>query len=144
MFRIIFPCFATLGLLVAGCATSSVPTSERRPVATDRVFAPGLLSPSSERTARFILVRDRGSAGVLAGVNVFIDGQKIARLAAAETVTIFASPGMHTLAARFSYGPVGPAERAFEADPKKPLTVRVYTEGSSSSLDLRPETGYSY
>ena len=144
MFRIVFPCFATLGLLIAGCATSSVPTAERRPVPSDRIFAPALLNSSGERTACFIFVRDRGSAGLLAGVNVFIDGQKIARLAAAETVTVFAIPGKHTLAARFSYGPIGPVEREFDADTKKPFTVRVYTEGNSSSLDLRPETGYSY
>ena len=89
-------------------------------------------------------MRDHGSAGVLTGVIVFIDGQKVARLASPETVTIFATPGRHTLGARFSYGPIGPAEREFEADPKKPLTVRVYTEGNTSRLDLRPETGYTY
>lgn len=144
MYRIFFLCFAASGLFIAGCATGPVPTTERRAVAADHVYLPALLNPSGDRTARFILVRDRGSAGVLAGVNVFIDGQKIARLAAAETVTVFATPGKHTLAARFTYGPIGPVERMFEADPKKPLTVRVYTEGNSSSLDLRLETGYSY
>jgi hypothetical protein len=80
----------------------------------------------------------------LAGIDVFIDGQKIARLAATEAVTIFATPGRHVLAARFSWGPIGPAERDFVADPQKPLTIRVFTQGNASSLDLRPETGYSY
>jgi hypothetical protein len=80
----------------------------------------------------------------LAGIDVYIDGQKIARLAATESVTVYATPGRHTLAARYSYGPIGPAERDFTADPQKPTTVRVFTQGNASSLDLRPETGYSY
>lgn len=144
MHRVILLAFVASGLLIAGCATGPVPTAERRPVSAERVYLPTMLNRSGDRTASFVLVRDRGSAGVLAGVYVFIDGQKVARLAAAEMVTVFTTPGKHTLAARFTYGPIGPVERVFDADPKKPLTVRVYTEGNSSSLDLRPETGYSY
>ncbi len=72
---------------------------------------------------------------------MFIDGQRVARLATSESVSIYASPGRHLLGARFSWGPVGPAERDFVAYPQKPLTVRVFTEASSTSIDLRPESG---
>lgn len=144
MTRIASLTFAALFVLSAGCATSPVPSTERRPVVPDRIFAPGLLTPSSGRMARFVIVRDRGSAGSLAGIDVFIDGQKIARLATSEFVTAYTTPGRHTLAARFSYGPIGPAERDFVADEQKPVTIRVFTEGNTSRLDLRPETGYTY
>jgi len=144
MIRIAPLSLTALLLLSAGCATAPVPSAEQRPVVPDRTFAPGLLTPSDGRTARFVIVRDRGSAGSLAGIDVFIDSQKIARLATSDVVTIYATPGRHTLAARFSYGPIGPAERDFVADPQKPVTVRVFTEGNASRLDLRPDTGYSY
>jgi hypothetical protein len=130
--------------LLTSCATGPVRPAERHPVSPSRVFAHSLLTPSADRSARFTIVRDRGYTGSAAGIDAFVDGQRIARLAAAEAVTIYTTPGRHMLGARFSWGPVGPAEREFTADPQRPLTVRIFTESYSSSLDLRPESGYLY
>ena len=135
---------AVVCLLVASCATAPVPLAERRTVPHDRVFAAALLTPSREGTAQFTLVRDRGYTASGAGIDVFIDGQRVARLATSESVSIYATPGRHFLGARFSYGPVAPAEREFFADPQRSLTVRVFTEAYSSSIDLRPESGLLY
>jgi len=133
-----------LSVALAGCATSPVPVSERRAVPPDRVFAPALLAPWRDRTAQFTIVRDRGYTASAAGIDVFIDGERIARLATSESVTFYVTPGRHFLGARFSWGPVAPAERDFVADLKEPLTVRVFTEAYSSSIDLRPESGRLY
>ena len=140
---IVFFIIAAVSLL-AGCATGPVPPAERRGVPAAHVFAAALLTPSPERSARFTIVRDRGYVGAGAGIDAFIDGQRIARLAATEAVTIYTTPGRHILGARFSYGPVGPAEREFVADAQRPLTIRIFTEAYSSSIDLRPESGYLY
>jgi len=130
--------------LLTSCATGPVRPAERHSVSPSSVFAHSLLTPSADRSARFTIVRDRGYTGSAAGIDAFIDGQRIARLSAAEAVTIYTTPGRHMLGARFSWGPVGPAEREFTADPQRPLTVRIFTEAYSSSLDLRPESGYLY
>src|SRR5438067_1597939 len=130
-------------LTTTGCSTGPVPISARRSVPSDRVFAPVLLSKSAERPASFTIVRDRGYAGSLVGIDVFIDGQRIARLATAETVTAYTTPGRHLVGARFSLsGPPGPVEREFIADPRRPLTIRIFTEAYAATLDLRQESGY--
>lgn len=106
-----------------------------------RIFAPALLAPSAERTGSFALTRDVGYVGSAAGIDVFLEGQRVARLAASETVTVYVTPGRHLLGARFSWGPVPPTEREFVATSKERAKVRITTEAHSSNLDLKPESG---
>src|ERR1051325_8709586 len=102
VYRIAFAFALAAATLMPGCATRPVPPAERHSVASDRVFAALLLSPSTDRSARFTIVRDRGFVGSAAGIDAFVDGQRIARLGVAEAVTIYTTPGRHLLGARFS------------------------------------------
>jgi hypothetical protein len=128
-------------ILGAGCASGPAPAASRHPAPRNRVFASSFLEPSSDRSASFVMTRDTGYTGSAAGIDVFLDGQRIARLAASETVTVYVTPGQHLLGARFSWGPVPPTERAFDLSSQQQLKVRVTTEAHSTNLDLKPESG---
>jgi hypothetical protein len=129
---------------VSACSTSPAPIASRRAVPADRIFAPTLVARSGERTASFTLTRAKGLLGVGVGIDVFVDGQRIARLAARETITIYVSPGQHILDARFSHGLVPPTEREFIAAADRSIRIRVTTQADSSDLDLKPESGALY
>ena len=134
---------AAISVLAAvnACSTSPAPIASRRTVPASRVFAQTLISRSGQRTASFTLTRDRGILGVGVGIDVFVDGQRIARLAANETITIYVTPGQHILGARFSHGLVPPTEREFVAAADRPVRIRVTTQAQSSDVDLKPESG---
>ena len=129
-------------LVLTSCATKPVLESERRSVARDRIINSVLLAPSQERTAKFIITRDAGYTGSLTGIDVFLEGDRIARLATKESITIFATPGRHLVGARYSWGSSisPPAEREFVADRKKACRIRV-TIDPSGDIDLKPESG---
>jgi hypothetical protein len=71
---------------------------------------------------------------------VFLDGGRIARLAAGESITVFASAGSHLVGARYSWGPVAPAEKEFILSATVPKIARV-TIDQSGNLDVKPESG---
>ena len=127
-------------LVSLGCATKPVPESERIQVARDRVMNPTMLAPSPERTAKLIITRDAGFVGSLVGIDIFLEGNSIARLAKRESITVFVVPGRHLVGARFSSGPVPPVEREFVTDPQKPLRIRLTTD-QNANIDLKPESG---
>ncbi len=127
-------------VFTAGCATQPVAVGERRQVSRDRIVNSALLAPSPERTAKLIITRDAGYVGSLAGIDVFVGGQPVARLATSESITVYVTPGRHLVGVRFSWGPVPPTEREFIADPQKPSRIRVTTE-QNANLDLKPESG---
>lgn len=126
---------------VNACSTSPAPIASRRAVPANRVFTQTLIARSGQRTASFTLTRDKGLLGVGAGIDVFVDGQRIARLAANETITIYVTPGQHILGARFSHGLVPPTEREFIAATDRPVGIRVTTQAQSADVDLKPESG---
>lgn len=130
-----------LVLVSLGCATQPVSVAQRRQVAPDRIANSAMLAPSPERTAKMIITRDSGYTGSGAGIDVFVDGQRLARLAQKESITVYVAPGRHLVGARFSWGPVSPAEREFTADAQRPCRIRVTTEPNATSIDLKPESG---
>ena len=126
--------------LLVGCSTTPVPVSERRPVPSAHIADASLTTPSDERQARLTLTRDSGFIGSATGVDTFIDGIPIGRLATGETITIYATLGSHLLGARYSWGPAPPVERAFTLTKQAPTNVRL-TIDNSGNLDLKPESG---
>ena len=70
-----------IACLSAGCASHPITVGERREVDSARIVNAKLLSPSKERTARLIVTRDAGYVGSATGIDVFVDGERVARLA---------------------------------------------------------------
>src|SRR5215469_12643882 len=83
-------------LLLAGCATSPVRTSQSRAVPPSRLLpAFSRLSQASPHKAQVSIIRDSGSLNVGVRVKLFIDGAPIAFLWSGERVEVFLSPGYH-------------------------------------------------
>ena len=121
--------------LLVACATSPIPPAERREVTRNRVYNPALVSPTTQRSASLILTRDADyNAGSAAGIDVFIEGQRLVRLAERETVTVYVTPGRHIMGVRFSWGPGPSTEREFVAEIHKPVRIRVSTEPYNGKL----------
>lgn len=85
-------------LALGGCATRPVPDSEMRPAPRDRIVSAQYLDPAPG-TGSVLIKRDAGymGSGCLAAISV--DGQLIADLGTAETLTIYLRPGEHVLGA---------------------------------------------
>lgn len=99
---------AGVGLL--GCAQGPSRHSARATVPPSRRFDVSLWKPSPVRSCAVSIVREPGVPG--GGLNLFFDGEELARIASGEALTIYVKPGHHLLAARPLFSPVA-AKRLF-------------------------------
>ncbi len=129
----------SLALLFLACSSTPTPVAERRPVPSDRIFQSGLASRGGQRTAELTFARDQGYFGSGLGIDVFLDGSRVARLAIGESITIFATPREHLIGARWSHGDAPPTEREFILG-GTPKRIRV-TLDQDGNLDVKPESG---
>lgn len=89
----------TLGLtmlLLAGCATKPVATSDARQVAPTSTA--GQASPG-EPSGQLVVVRDKGWMGSGCYISILVNGQSVARLDTGEKVTLEIKPGRLMLGA---------------------------------------------
>ena len=82
-------------LLLAGCATHHPKRGPINSVPAARRFENQLLRPSARRNCAITLVREAGVKGY--GLNVYLDGELAARIAAGELITLYVRPGKHQL-----------------------------------------------
>ncbi len=129
-----------LAILLAACSTTPTSVGQRRPVPAQRVHDHSLMSSSPQRSSRLTITRDQGYTGSLTGIDVFLDGHRVARVAIGESITIYATAGEHLVGAKYSWGPVGPAEQAVTLSAVSPKYVRI-TIDQSGNLGVKPESG---
>ena len=129
---------ASFVLTLAGCASTSTPVTDSRPVIPRRSYKD---FPRYEHRipydATVVVVRDRNPFGNPAKANVRVDGDAMAGLGSAERVTFYVSPGDHCLSVEpaFHIGPT-PVGRTFHFEPDQTSYFRVVT--SVNSFDLQP------
>lgn len=90
-----------LGLAIfplLGCSTVHSPRVTKNPVPPARNFEPQLLKSSQRRSCVITVTREDGVKG--AGLNLYLDNEQIARIAAGESVTIHVTPGHHRLSVK--------------------------------------------
>ncbi len=68
-------------------------------------------------------------------MDLFIDGERIARLAVKESITLYVAPGRHLVGARFPGAP--PTEREFLTDERNSSRLRILAD----PVDVKPESG---
>ncbi|MBA3961684.1 MAG: hypothetical protein H0X40_07270 [Chthoniobacterales bacterium] len=90
-------------LCLTGCATSRTTPPPRTSVPAARRFESYLLKPSHRRTCPVTIVREPGVAG--SGLNLFLDGDQIARVTVGEVMTVYLKPGRHLLVAKPLFSP---------------------------------------
>ena len=129
---------AICALTLAGCAGTSTPVTNSRPVSPRRHYKD---FPRYEHRvpydATVIVVRDRNPFGSPAKANVRVDGDAMAGLGSAERITFYVGPGDHRLSVEpaFHFGPT-PVGRTFHFKPNQTSRFRVVT--STNSFDLQP------
>ncbi len=90
-------------LSLVGCSSQPTPRVARQPLPARRNFEPHLLKSSPRRSCAITVTREQGVKG--AGLNLFLDGDQIARIAAGESVTVHVAPGRHRLGVKPLFSP---------------------------------------
>lgn len=89
-----FICVAFAAVWLAACSTSPVRPDAAKAVPPERLY---ITAAPAANDGLVIVVRDTGVLGSGCGVNVFLDDEKAAFLAAGEKATFPAAAGKHML-----------------------------------------------
>ncbi|HEY1769828.1 MAG TPA: hypothetical protein VGG02_06195 [Chthoniobacterales bacterium] len=96
--------FSVVLFSFVGCAAQhSAVTASRNTVPAPHRYQANLLQPSRDRDCALRIAREADVKG--AGVNVFLDGSEVVRIAAGETITLYLPPGPHALTIRPLFSP---------------------------------------
>ncbi|MCE0464911.1 DUF2846 domain-containing protein [Pseudomonas uvaldensis] len=120
------------GSLLAGCATSPVPSSEADPVPSSRLFA---LQAPAQGDSTLIVTRDKGFVGGGCNTTLSIDGRKAAEIGAGETAKFRVAPGEHIVSASACGSGLKERETNIKAGSTKKFRISI---DSAMSMDLSP------
>ncbi len=125
--------FGVLALaLLAGCATSPVPSGQADPVPSSRLFG---YQKQGSADAVLIVTRDKGFVGGGCNTTISIDGQKSAEIGTGETARFFVPAGEHIISASSCGSGLKEREAALKAGATKKFRISI---DSSMSMDLSP------
>ncbi|MBF6029686.1 hypothetical protein ICY20_18205 [Pseudomonas sp. P115] len=119
-------------LLLAGCASSPIPSSQADPVPSTRLFA---YQASVQGESFLVVTRDKGFAGSGCNGTVSIDGVRAAEVGTGETAKFRVTPGEHIVSV--STCGSGLKERETTIKPGATKKFRISID-SAMSLDLSP------
>ncbi len=91
-------------VLLAGCSTTHSRDNTQYRVPAERRFESALLRSSHRRSCAVTITREKGMPA--RGLNVYLDGERIARMAAGESMTAYVKPGRHRVAVKPLFSPV--------------------------------------
>jgi hypothetical protein len=118
--------------LVAGCATSPIPSSEADPVPPSRLFA---FQNLSQGDSALIVTRDKGFVGGGCNTTVNIDGRLAAEIGSGETAKFRVAPGEHIVSASSCGSGLKERGTNIKAGSTKKFRISI---DSSMSMDLSP------
>lgn len=114
-------------LSLLGCSPSHPPRVTQQAVPAGRRFEPHLLKATVRRSCALTISREEGIKG--SGLNLFLDGEQIARIKAGETVTVYATPGRHRLSARPLFSPA--ISQPLVLEKEEPAKIRIIDQGGN-------------
>lgn len=120
--------------LLAGCATSPVPSDQADPVPSSRLFSNQ--KPVSG-DATLIVTRDRGFVGSGCKTTVSIDGRRSAEIGSGETAKFFVPAGDHIISASSCGSGLKDREVSIKSGGTKRFRISI---DSAMSMDLAPTT----
>ena len=125
------------GLLLNGCATTPVPTSEAADVPVARVLNGALLVRRAD-TGAVVVKRDAGIMASACTTRIFVDGMPIADIATGEKVTLHLTEGAHMLAGRANGVCIGGLVETSVVVVKGRLSAVRISYGSSGEFSIQP------
>ena len=129
-------------ILLSSCATTPIPTSEARPVPSDRLLAPQYFTRHESGDIEVIVKRDQGLSGSGNAIILYLNGQPVANLASGEIVRLYLPPGRYLLGVLPSLNFLG-AHSLQETEaviaPGAPSTFRIHTgSGDDMAFHISP------
>jgi hypothetical protein len=118
--------------LLAGCATTPVPSGEADPVPSSRLFA--FQSPAQGEST-LIVTRDKGFVGGGCNTALSIDGRRAAEIGSGETAKFRVAPGEHIVSASSCGSGLKERETSIKAGSTKKFRISI---DSAMSMDLSP------
>lgn len=118
--------------LLAGCATSPVPSSEADQVPLSRLFA---FQAPTQGDSTLIVTRDKGFVGGGCNTTVSIDGRRAAEIGSGETAKFRVAPGEHIVSASSCGSGLKERETSVKAGSTKKFRISI---DSAMSMDLSP------
>lgn len=118
--------------LLAGCATSPVPSSEADPVPSSRLFA---YQGQASGDSTLIVTRDSGFTGSGCNTTVSIDGRRAAEIGSGETAKFRLPAGDHIVSASSCGSGLKERETSLKAGATKKFRISI---DSAMSMDLSP------
>lgn len=125
---------ALAAALLAGCATSPIPSDKADPVPASRLFAH---QKPQAGGATLIVTRDTGFVGSGCNTTINIDGEKSAEIASGETAKFYVSAGDHIVSASSCGSGLKEREASMKAGATKRFRISI---DSAMSMDLSPTT----
>ena len=120
-----FACGSAL-LFLFGCSTAPLSDATQHRVPAERRFDSAHLRPSHRRNCALTITRENGVSA--RGLNVFLDGERIARMAAGESITVYVKSGHHHVGVKPLFSPsVG--------------RICILSKGGSASLRILDRNG---
>ena len=83
-------------ILAGACGTTPVPSSDAKPVPTDRIYATEYAKPLPG-SAFLVITRDKGMRAKACTARIYIDGAVVADLRPSEQVRLFVEEGEHVI-----------------------------------------------
>jgi hypothetical protein len=125
-------------MLLAGCATTPVPSSSARPVPPERLLAPDFTKPH-QGLAMLVVTRDKGFLMSACEATVFVDGVKVAKLLQREQLRLFLEEGKHLVGVTADQGVClgGSDQQSIEVSRAKPVLLRI-AAGNGLGVKIQP------
>jgi len=119
-------------LLLAGCASSPVPSGEASPVPSKRLFAYQTSVPGE---SFLVVTRDKGFVGSGCNGTVSVDGVRAAEVGTGETAKFRVAPGEHIISVSTCGSGLKERETSIRSGATKKFRISI---DSAMSLDLSP------
>jgi hypothetical protein len=129
---------AATALVLAGCATTPVPSSSATPVPEERILAPDFTRPQ-QGFAMLVVTRDKGFLIATCEATFFVDGVKVAKLLQKEQLRLFVEEGKHLVGVTGDQGIClgGADQQSIEVTRAKPVLLRI-AAGNGLGLKIEP------
>ena len=125
-------------LMLAGCATTPVPSSSATPVPPERILAADFTKPH-QGLAMLVVTRDKGFFLKACEATFFVDGVKVAKLLQSEQLRLFVEDGDHLVGVTSDEGLCmgGSDQQEIKVSRSKPTLLRI-AAGNGFGVKIEP------
>jgi hypothetical protein len=127
---------AAAAIVTVACGTTPVPSSNAKPVPSDRIYATEF-TKAHHGSAFLVVTRDRGLKGKACTARFYVDGTHVADLRASEQVRLFVEEGAHVVGVSAQGCLGGSDQMSIVATQAKPTLLHIQA-GHGEGLKIEP------